>query len=265
MEEAQKPFSIPTLKVHLPSGHWVEIREQNGEDDDILSKSSYVQSHENVNRFLAGIIVNSSYNRPITEKDIKQWRVNDKYYLLLKSRIFSLGHELIFDYSCPKCKTKTQMVEDLSIFDADLDRDSENFIGKLLEKNPNSEELRNKIWPLEHNEPVRHLVLNSGKEVRYKFLTVASEHNAIKIPFGEQSRNKELIIRDFEMKVDGMWMSVQNFKLLSAKDMAQIRADVNKHDELFIMESHIKCPACNHEEVMPLIAIPDFFFPTSVS
>src|SRR3972149_804467 len=145
-----------TLEVPMPSNFSITIREQNGEDDEVISRVGDATDGNSINIFLTRIIIaNSLLNGGKTSlADILSWRLRDKYYLLLKSRIHSMGPNLDFDFICTnvKCAKLSHYTEDLSLYDWDLSKPTP----KLGELNY----FAHRIQPFEHiNSKERELSL----------------------------------------------------------------------------------------------------------
>ena len=84
----------------LPSGYEVTIREQNGEDDDILSNPIDARTFMNISKFISGIVTDTDItaNRLLSAEDVQKMPSLDRYAIMLNSRIFSLGKILDFRY-----------------------------------------------------------------------------------------------------------------------------------------------------------------------
>ena len=94
MNKAFFQHQVETYKVTLPSGQGVEIRESNGEDEEVLSKVAYVKDGTSYYRYLANIIVEPRVNH----EEVKKWKSTDIYYAMFKSRLISLGSSMEFEY-----------------------------------------------------------------------------------------------------------------------------------------------------------------------
>lgn len=258
MEEAKKE-PIIQLPGHttfmIPSGYIVTLRETNGDDETNLSKIKTAKTGESMAIFLAGIIVKTTIpgqEKP-TPTDIQKWKVNDKYYCLLKSRMFSLGEELKFKWNWPEDeKAWHTYAEDLKIFDRDLSTDSGI---------DSEDETRIRMYPLKEAMG-REIELTSGKKVRYEFLTGVGEKQALDIPESQQNNNTELVIRNLQwLNEQGAWQNVENFSIFTSREMAAIRSDVMKYDYKFEMRIKIENPYTEKINYIPAIIVNDFFYP----
>ena len=89
------------LTFKLPSGYEVTIREQNGEDDDILSNLVDAKTFMNISKFIAGIVTDTDMTatRLLTPNDVQKMPSLDRYAIMINSRVFSLGEILDFRYT----------------------------------------------------------------------------------------------------------------------------------------------------------------------
>lgn len=69
------------LTFKLPSGYEVTIREQNGEDDDILSNPVDAKTFMNISKFIAGIVTDTDITatRLLTPEDVQKMPSLDRY------------------------------------------------------------------------------------------------------------------------------------------------------------------------------------------
>jgi hypothetical protein len=78
------------------------------------------------------------------------------------------------------------------------------------------------------------------------------------------SRNKDLIARNLRLKVEGNWEKVQNFKLFSVKDMAEMRKEISTMDPTFTGTTEIEDPITHNKTEISILAVPTFFYLTEV-
>lgn len=242
-----------TLNFKTPSGMNVVIREQNGDDDEIISKMKNATDGSAVNKFIAAIVMDCNGHRP-TYENILKWKVRDKYYVLLKSRIFSIGDNLIFKYKCINndCGKETEYEENLNPYDRDF--------SKPIDETNNDFDYQ--IQPYETGEASEiELLLSSGKKIKYELLNGNSEKMLLAANKDEISKNTELIVRSIQWYNEGKWQKLSNFRIMSPRDMKEIRSHINKHDLPFEAISELKCPYCKNSSKVSLLAQPDFFFP----
>lgn len=244
-----------TITFTLPSSRKITIREQNGADDEILSQlSDLKKGFGGWDKFIVAITVDPV----LTLLDLGSWHTNDKYYTLLKSRIFSLGPNLHFGSECPSCSHKGIHDEDLSAYDWDLSK-------PILEVKPGP--LAVKSYPLGLKTEVE-FKLSSGKHIRYDIITVAHESYALLQNEHSLNKNSELLMRKIAYKEAGKdWMPILSFSNFSPKDMSEIRKNVSVNDPQWDLNSRIKCPNPMCEKVynISLLSQPDFFFPLEIS
>jgi len=255
-EEKLREVYGDVLTIIAPSGHSFTIRQQNGEDDDILSNSKAVQDGTSTNRFIAGIVVYTDFteNGKLNLDDAKNLKLCDKYFILITGRIFSIGQELKFTYKWDDIKEDTPYTEDLSLFIWDY-------------TNPYPQEgeegyFDQRIKPhLFGKDTIRTLTLKSGKEVRYTFMDGNGESFLMKLREDSTSINSEILARRLELKMQGGWVKVQNFKPFNAKDMQELRKDVTDNDPNLSLYSELEHPLTGKKISYPIIATPDFFYP----
>lgn len=248
-----------TKEFVSPSKLRILIREQNGEDEDIISKQSNLIKGDAIHFFLAGIVLKVN-DQKITSKEIENWRVRDKYYTLLKSRIFSLGADLNYRHRCsnPNC-SKPEGQED-PLFEEDLNQYDRDFSDTAPADT--RDEFKYRIEPYISDGTHREFKLSSGKEVRYKYLTGVEEKKVLQKDRNSLSKNSDIALRELEWKNEqDQWQKITHFGIFSSREMAQIRKDIEKHDMPWEAISETTCPYCNHVDYISLLAQPDFFFP----
>jgi hypothetical protein len=257
-QETLQTYVGTPLTIFLPSGHTVTIREQNGDDDATLSmitKGKGRDQIDNLNRFISSIIIQNGFtNKPfMTVDEVESLRLRDKYYILLKSRMHSLGEEVVFLNTCSDkdCKHEMECTEDLKLFDADLE-----------DYHPQPTDYKYAVKPYtDGGKDLTHeFDLASGKRVRFDYMTGKGEKKALEAYRNDASKNTELYARNFAIKVGNDWQSLGSMAVFGPKDMAQIRKEVEKWDSQFILASEVTCPKCGNEMLIPMNGIQDFFF-----
>ena len=112
-------MELRTIQFTAPSKHIYEIREQNGEDEDILSNPLEMRTLMHLSRYISAIVIKTTFTNSgkLTVEDALNLPLLDRYCILIKARIFSIGPELNFDYSWGK--SVIQYEEDLNkyVFD----------------------------------------------------------------------------------------------------------------------------------------------------
>jgi hypothetical protein len=240
-----------SMEVKLPDGNMVSIREQTGEDEDVLSRVRDAQDGTAMNNFLSNLIIDSSY-KSTTPKDILMMKSRVRNYILLSSRIFSLGSELDFTHTFSDGDS-VDFTENLD--DYLFDYEAEDF---PLPGEPNYNGLLCCPYP-EGDPTCFESELGSEKIVRMEYLTGLSEKKALELG-QDTSINSKLTIRNFELKVDDRWQSIQRFNMFTSKDMREIRKLLLRNDPEFELVIKLTSPQGLREEVS-LFTIPDFFFP----
>lgn len=265
-------IKLRTMTFTLPSGYTCEIREQNGEDEEILSNPVSIKNYMNLNEFIAGIVIHTDFTASgkLLVEDVLNLPLLDRAVILINSRIFSIGDELEFTYKWPRHNSKepseftyTQLLTD--------------YIMEDYSKEPNEEEILAKpdAVPYYTTEPDENhpgkaklkdltFTLSSGKEIMWDIATAASEQYLMKLGIENVSRNKDLIARNLRLKVEGNWEKVQNFKLFSIKEMAEMRKEILSKDPTFTGNTTIEDPITHQFTEISILAVPAFFYLTEV-
>lgn len=252
-------FKLRTEEFISPSGHHFTIREQNGEDEDLISNPRDSRNLMNLTKFIAAIVVKTDFtnNGKLTTNDALNLPLLDRYFILMASRIFSIGNEIEFEYTWEN-GSKYSYTEDLN-----------NYIFNDYSQMPTEEELNDKPYAIpyyperqEINNKV--ITLSSGKVISFSVLTGHSEQFMLGLPEDKKTRNVELLARNLKLQVEGKFEVVQNFKNFSVKDMAEIRKTVQAFDPTFQGITELENPSTGEKINFPIMAAPTFFFPTEV-
>jgi len=244
-----------TKDLICPSGLKVTIREQNGDDDEVLSDVSAAKEGMSINNFIAAIITKSSLKAGrLTPEDILAMRLRDKYYILIASRIFSLGNIFTFDYTWDEEEKPFGYEEDLLRYFWDFHKPfptpEDKEYSPLL------------IPPYPINEPEHIQTLSSGKVIRWDYSDGFAEKFLFELPLNERNRNAELKARRLGLRApDGTFTIVQKFTAFSPKDMSEIRTEMDKLDSSPDLTTDITHPKTKEKLNIPLITNQDFFFP----
>lgn len=241
-----------------PSRNRVVIREQNGEDDDILSNALDVRKGIASAKFLSGVILEyGDTKRRLSYKEVLDMKVSDFYYIMIVSRIFSLGQILNFTYHWDGVPAHTEYQEDLSRYIWDYSKDfpfdpSESGYDEFRIK-PTTPDLS------------REITLTSGKMLSYKYMTPNGENFINNTPPEKSSKNTELFARELKQKTNTGWTLVENFKFFSPTDMKEIRKDIMDNDPLIELLTEIPSPLNPNQKIFyPILSSPDFFFPREI-
>lgn len=247
-----------TVTFKTPSKFDVTIREQNGDDDEVISKMKHAMKGEQVNIMVTNLVLNCSLTGGrVTLDQVKKWKNKDKYYVLFKSRIFSLGDEITYKHTCQNeaCGKETTYEEQLLPYDRDFskpDDESDNKFKYQITPYPNGIDTEVEFE------------LTSGKKLKYQYLNWESERIMLEMDRNEISKNTDITIRKLEWLNEGKWQKIENYRLFSAKEMAEIRKHIKYNDKPFEAISETTCPFCGNIDHITLIAQPDFFFPGEI-
>ena len=254
-----------TLKFTLPSGYYVEIREMNGEDDDVLTNKFNQQNLEHHTNFLSTIIVDTNLPMNINGKISKEAALdillNDKYVILFYSRIFSIDPIIKFPYLW----VKPDGTKDEVMYEDDLNDYVWDFSKQVpLEGEEGYKEYRVKQYAGGAYDKITYN-LASGKEVRFGLLNTKSERILAKSLIDQTySITKDLISRGLELNVEGKWMLVENFKMFSKKDMNELYKATSMVDPTFLGISELLYEPTGETIKINLITLTDFFFPEEI-
>lgn len=244
--------------ITLPSGKLAVLREQNGNDDDIISRAKDNESNTAILKFLASITVGLDAITNVTPQDIAKLRTADRYALLVYNRINSLSPTLIFSY---KWNDKNPLVEyevNLQDYIVDYSKPFDPEVTPLA------------IKPIDND--IMAMIKVGDKELRYTYSNGYQEAIIYKTDSGEFSKNMELTIRDLEIKQGDQWVKVGNFSKFTPRDMMAIRKHITENDPAIDLTLEITNPyftkGADIEKVGPpstviaVYGVPEFFFPT---
>lgn len=252
-------MEIRTLQFIAPSGRSYTIREQNGEDEEILSNRADARSLMNITKFIASIVVSTDFTTSghLLVKDVLSLPLLDRYAILFQSRIFSLGETVKFDYEWGKGNTVT------------YEQDLREFLFDDYSQEPSEEELEKKPDAIPYYPNVKsnfikdnELKLSSGKIVLWDYLDGNGEAFMINLPENKRTRNSDLLARNLRLIVDGKPEKVTNFKLFSVRDMAEMRSGIISQDPTFEGLTEIENPDTGETARYPILAAPNFFYLT---
>jgi len=240
-----------------PSGREYTIREQNGEDEDILTNPLEMRNLLHLSRYISAIVVDSKPLGKLSFEKALELPLLDRYCILFNSRIFSIGNILEFSYEWTNgtngVKHEVRYEEDLSNYLFDYS------------KIPSDEEVASKPHAIPFYpdpsiiENGNEFTLSSGKVVRWKVATSNSEQYLFKLADEKRTGNAEIVARGLELLVDNKWEKVSNFKMFSVRDMAEIRKQIRTYDPPFLGISEIWNPETGETIQYPVMAAPGFF------
>lgn len=245
-----------------PSGYTYTIREQNGEDENILSNQNDIKNIMHLTKFISAIVVDTdaTTSHKLTIDGALNLPALDRYAILVHSRIFSLGNDMVFTYKWPDVSEPTEYTDTIS-----------DYIFTDYSQEPTEEELEAKPNAIPYYpdrdfcKEGKVITLSSGKQVSFKALTGVGEQYVINLPVEKQTRNSELIARDLCLSVNGNFEKVTNFSLFNPRDMAEIRKAVSTFDPVFVGLTQIDHPTDpNQKTQIPIFALQSFFFLTEV-
>jgi len=241
-------------EINDTQGRVYVIREQTGQDDDILSNISSDEA-TSLNTYLAGIIQKGPDGNRLTLADVEKLRLRDKYVILFKSRIFSLSENLIFSYAWPGNSESTEYSVDLRDYVWDYTK-------PLPEKGePGYSEDR--IKPYEFTGVIEK-ELSSETKVAFDILDGIGEIFLLKLKENERTINKQLVARALRVWDTNKWITVKNFGVFSSKDMMEIRNWVDEIDPPVDGNTDLQNPSTGEVIRMPVIGVKDFYYPAKI-
>jgi hypothetical protein len=245
----------------LPSGYEVTIREQNGEDDDILSNPVDARTFMNISKFISGIVTDTDItaNRLLSAEDVQKMPSLDRYAIMLNSRIFSLGKTLDFSYDWEGPAEGQVRTLD---YEVDLQEEFLFDYGTI----PTMEEMEAKpnaipFYPVPKQSKGIQITTKSGKELCFDLLSAEGESYVMNLPAKERTKNQELVARNLQLKVGENYEPVKNFRLFSSQDMMDIRSAVKGMDPVFNGTTQIEDPETKQRIMVPVMAVDNFFYP----
>lgn len=239
----------------VPSGYVYTIREQNGNDDDILSSKVDLDKLMNISNFISAIVVKTDATTTgrLTPEEAFHLPVLDRSVILIQSRILSLGEELEFDFSWDG-KEQTDYSQNLNdlIFNY-----SETATKEMIASKPEAVP----YYPLLNKFKDIPINTTSGKSLLFDILTNDKEVEYINLPLSQQTKNQKLIVRNLRMKVDEAFIKVNNFELFSVKDMVEINKAVKAFDPTFNAAVTISNPNNPIQKVpINIFSLDSFFY-----
>ena len=244
-----------------PSGFSVIIREQNGDDDDILSRGSGISDGTSANRFVQSIVVSTDMTESgkLSLEDVEKMKLCDKYFIIIASRIFSIGQVVKFEFSWKDIKSPVPYTEDLGLFIWDYSKKEFPYDVEDADYFPY------RIKPHKYGkERSLEYTTESGKRIKFDFMNGTGEKYLMKLPEAEVSKNQELMARNLQLFLEGKWVRVTSFKPFNSMDMMEIRNFVFENDPVLELYSEIENPITGDKLNHPIIATTDFFFPRQI-
>ena len=260
MEKLQQIYG-ELKELRTPSGFNITIREQNGDDDDILSKGSGINDGTSANRFVQSIVVNTDITESgkLSLSDVEQMKLCDKYFIIIASRIFSIGQVVKFEFTWDDIPTPISYEEDLGLYIWDYSE-------KTFPSKPEDQDyFMYRIKPHKYGrDKSLEYILTSGKRVKFDFMNGVGEKYLMKLPEAEVSKNQELIARNLQQFIGDKWVKVTNFKSFTTIDMMEIRNFVFENDPVLELYSVLEHPTTGEKVNHPIIATSDFFYPRQI-
>lgn len=249
-----------TTNFTAPSGFNYTIREQNGEDEDILSNPRDAKDLSNLIKFIASLVVetNSTKSGKLSLEDARKLPLLDKYCILLHNRIFSIGDKIEFEYTFKDGGTYTfeqdlneLLFDDYSVMPSDEELEAKPYALPYYPSMPNGDTDKMVGIPF---------MTSSGKQLRFDLMNSNSERYLLLLPEDKRTRNAELMARNLQLEVNGQYEKVTNFRMFSVKDMQEIRKIIAENDPVYTGNIIIENPQDAYDkEIYNIMGSPDFF------
>lgn len=260
MEE--KKIHGDTKEFISPSGYKFLIREQTGDDDDVISNAKDTADGISAAKFLSSIIISTDFtgNSRLSKEDALNLKLCDKYFLFIVSRIFSLGQILKFEYDWGNGKPPVAYEEDLLNYIWEYGNSKKPF--------PNTgdkEYFPFRIKPHPHGkETDMEFTTTTNKVLKFDFINSHGENYQMKLPDHLMSKNQELKARNLRQKVGEEWIKIESFKNFLPMEMVEIRKIVLDNDPIIELFTEIENPYNSEKQYMPILGNADFFFPREI-
>lgn len=253
--------------VILPCSTKVTLREQNGNDDDVISSFNKGEIESTpFNRFVASLIVNHNFpfakNKHLSLNDVLAIPLKSKYFIIMVSRIFSLGINLYFEWDWKDGHPPVPYEDDLTQYLWDYEKEFPH------KGSPDFNPERISPYDMEasddENKFYRVVDLPTGKRIKYSLLNGFGENFLLKLPLEKRNANSALKARKLSLWVEDKFIEVETFKPFTPREMALIRKHVEEQDSDFQGLTTIENPNNGETSQLPLLHIPDFFFPREI-
>lgn len=265
MENLQHLALGKTATTMCPSGRVFLIREQNGNDDDLLSNPVAKKDLSNYDNFLLAVCLKEMVEgkeKPVTMETVNNLLSNDRTHLLFFSRIHTLGNEMKFTFDWgtdPEAGGKFPYSEDLSQYLHDYSKD--------IPKEGEEGYFKYKIPPYPENAYTpKEISTTSGKRLRFNLYDRNSEKYTLKLEPQEMTTNAQLKAMNLSLYgEDNAWQKIENFTMFTKKEMIEIHKLVTDiSNTQYMPMTEITHPKTKEVIEYPILASQDFFFPTEV-
>lgn len=247
------------LRIELPSGKQVTVREQNGDDEGEFSKMSNQIEGSFISIYLNRVVEEDHdlKRKPLVE-EIDDWKQRDRLYCLFYVRILSLGNEFKFSESKP---SKVEGEEGpKQMFSVSL---VDEYAQGYGEPNYVPKKYGIQKYPL-GVAPYHEFSTSSGKTFRFDIFTGKMELETLeKMPREQQNKNTPLLIRNLRIYNKEEWVPVLTFGAFGAREMQELRSEVVKVDSPWEPLVEYSFEGDKTVYTRPLMG-QDFFFPEMI-
>lgn len=246
------------IELTVPSGYKVIIRQQTGEDDDVISNPDGAFLGQTLNKFVQGIIIKSEFsdNKSPSYQDIENMKLCDKYFVIIASRIFSLGSVVKFEYAW----------DDGTV--AEYEEDLNNYIWDYEQPFPKRGDLDYSEFRIPpHSQGTKRdmeFKISTGKTFKFDFMNGVGEKYLMTLPTSQLTKNAELRARNLQQKMGDKWVVISNFKPYTAREMVEIRKVIFDNDPIVQIITEIPHPKTKDTIQYNLLGSVDFLFPREI-
>lgn len=256
-------FNQNFTSINLPTGRQMELVEQNGEHDGILTNESLGKTGSNYDYFVLSICRKPSWlDRNMTIEDVLDLPSNDFASILIQSRIFSIGSELRFKYYWPDAKIPVAYVEELNSYILDYVNTDRNPKPGDDNYNPLA------CMPyIKRDQITDHtFTTSSGNTFQFDLLTRRAEKKLLELEAKDRTINIKFTLRNLRWldPATSKYIKVTNFSTFNKKEMSELHKAINSVDPDFQFLSILENPDNKVKTYINLIEQPDFFFPGEI-
>jgi len=254
-----------TKQILVPSGRRFILREQNGDDDDILSNPSTGADGSNIDYYIAGIVVKEIINDKEVTFSLEQAKSllkKDMIAIIFESRIHNLGNILKFKFDFGDDPVVGKGI-------IGYEEELSQYLHDYTKPFPLTEEdegyFKFKIPPYPESAYGKfEMTTDSGKRVRINLMNREGMKFILGTKDEETTKNTELKARNLELFTENNWLKVENFSPFSPRDMVNIIAWVKEIDPDYNAITEIAHPVTKYKLNYTLTNSTDFFYPVEI-
>lgn len=234
-----------TKQITLSNGAQITIREQNGNDEDIISSKSSALDPLAYSRYISAVVVGPTI---LSEEEANKLSSRDRVRILIETRILSFGSILEFKFK--GYQLSFNLREFLETEDGEVPH--KYFITPTPATN-SVDSLGTPVHEFENEGSTYRFYPYCGHSEVLLTNLLASNNNVIR-------ENDILRVRKLSLKVgENKFKVISDFKLLNSRSLRGIKSQVEALDPEWA--PLISLPIAEGNQEVPVIYIPEFFFP----